>query len=172
MTENQSNFNDFPSEVKNLIFSFFKNSGYLLKLRKVCKDWKEVIDSSPAAQKINDYLKKYKESDDNTKDQALIGAVMDGDLCKIFVLQKLGANIYLQRTAHLGLGDTLLHTAVRKNHLEVVRYLLEMGVQTDITNAASKTAREIAVNYKFNDIVDIIDARQNLQIVLPKKSLK
>ncbi|XP_075796157.1 diacylglycerol kinase iota isoform X1 [Pelodiscus sinensis] len=59
----------------------------------------------------------------SSEDQALLQAVIDGDLLKFIECCKRGANLLIQGPDHC----SLLHHAAKTGHLEIVKYILEHG---------------------------------------------
>lgn len=54
-------------------------------------------------------------------------------------------------------GNTALHIAAEENCYDAAEYLLEQGIDRDITNDDDETASEVASNYHFTDIENLID---------------
>ena len=57
-------------------------------------------------------------------------------------------------------GDTPLHTAVKEQHLNMVRLLLERGSPTDKTNMDGHTPMDIAKKTGNKEIVDLLSAAE------------
>jgi ankyrin repeat protein len=71
----------------------------------------------------------------------LSGAARSGDLTRVKLLIANGTDA---NTADTNGGRTPLHWAVKGNHIEVVRYLLESGADIDRGERAGKTALDFA----------------------------
>jgi ankyrin repeat protein len=53
-------------------------------------------------------------------------------------------------------GDTLLHIAAQKGHMPVVVFLLKHGAKINALNKQGKTPRDIAIDYKQQEIVYLL----------------
>lgn len=85
----------------------------------------------------------------------LYNAAAAGDIDVVDVLLTSGAN------PEAGCPHTQfrpLHAAAQRGHAGVVRRLLAAGVDTNAKNMRGKTAREVALQKKRDDVVAIIDA--------------
>jgi len=71
--------------------------------------------------------------------------------------------LLLAAGAHINAQDieeayTPLHEAARMNHKDIVQVLLAAGADATIRDAGNQTALDIAQDYEFQDIVDILTA--------------
>ncbi|CAL4114090.1 unnamed protein product, partial [Meganyctiphanes norvegica] len=55
------------------------------------------------------------------------------------------------------LGRTPLHYAVKNNNIKIARVLLMFGANTMLISDAKQTARDIAVQNGYNDMIKLID---------------
>ena len=55
-------------------------------------------------------------------------------------------SVYLKYNCVLGSFRTALHWAVKKNHLDVVKFLLEKGASVEIKNNDGKTAANLSTD--------------------------
>lgn len=60
--------------------------------------------------------------------------------------------------------NTPLHLAVIKNSYKMVQKLLQKGVDTTIKNKEKKTAKDIALKNKFDDIYKLLEESENCQL--------
>lgn len=70
----------------------------------------------------------------------------------IKLLLKYGANVNYTSN-----GGTALHYAAANNNIEAVQLILEYNPDTRLTDEDGETARDVAEDYGYDEIVDLID---------------
>ncbi len=59
-------------------------------------------------------------------------------------------------------GWTPLHSAASQGHAELVRLLLERGADPDARLRGGLTARDLAAQSRYTDVIEVLDARRKL----------
>ncbi|XP_053574966.1 diacylglycerol kinase iota isoform X2 [Bombina bombina] len=77
----------------------------------------------------------------SVEEQALLDAVVAGDLAKVTEYCKKGANLRIQGPE----TGSLLHVAAREGHSEIVQYILQQG-PSDLLEMAERTTGETALH--------------------------
>ncbi|EMP24017.1 Diacylglycerol kinase iota, partial [Chelonia mydas] len=99
----------------------------------------------------------------SSEDQALLQAVIDGDLLKFIECCKRGANLLIQGPDHC----SVLHHATKTGHLEIVKYILEHGPSEllDMTDSETgETALHKAACQRHRGICQLlVDAGASLR---------
>lgn len=80
-------------------------------------------------------------------------AAIQGNTEIVKLLLEAGANVNAQDKEDL---YTPLHDAARMNHSEIVRLLLACGADTSLKDRWNNTPLNIAQEYKFEEIVDLL----------------
>lgn len=80
-------------------------------------------------------------------------AAIQGHTQIVKLLLAAGAQVNVQDKEDL---YTPLHDAARMNHIEVVKLLLAAGADASITDRWNNTPLDIANQYKYQEIVDIL----------------
>jgi ankyrin repeat protein len=85
------------------------------------------------------------------RDEALLQDVWDGDLAKVELIVKKGANV---NSAEPKKKRTPLMLAATKRNLDVVRFLVEKGADVNARDSDGQTALMYACRQRFNDVPD------------------
>ena len=74
---------------------------------------------------------------------SLVIAGSDGDLDRVKAAVSGGEDIDGRGSD----GDTALHKACQKGHVDIVKYLLDNGANTELTNIFDRTPLQLACKY-------------------------
>lgn len=103
--------------------------------------------------KTKKYLLEFKGKNQYEKNQLLIEAAKKGKESKVNVLISLGADINACDSS----GDTPLHKATAKRHVECVCALLTANADFSIENNSGQTAWKITNSAHIRAIIDQFD---------------
>lgn len=116
-----------------------------------CRKLKEMIDEGGESK--NNVLYNTKDNKDNN---ALHIAARNGHIECVRILIDAGADKNIQNKN----GATPLMNAVLYEHIDIVRFLIEAGANLNIKNTNDQqTALEMAVDYGYTDIVDLLKSK-------------
>lgn len=103
---------------------------------------------------IEKFISKYEDIDFSVKDNntPLFYAIDLDNIKVVELLVKNGANIY-----HINDNlETTLHIAVKGNHIEITRFLLERGIKQSSKDIYGNTPMHYAKENAFNEIIELL----------------
>lgn len=89
-------------------------------------------------------------------DQAIINAVKLGDVYELKRLNRLGATLHFCGSD----GETLLHMASAKGHVDMVLYLVTQGLTVDAMNKYDETPYDVAMRRRHFDVMEVLEQEQ------------
>ncbi len=132
----------FPLEIKELYWFSGDSSSP--------KGWKEIPPAKKKGNTINP-VDKYNSTHKASKDK-LIAAVVGGNKEEVEACLKY-ASIHVLNNE----GESLLHTAVKKGHVEVAQLLLNRKINTKLRDKNFKTAADLARELNKMNLADQIE---------------
>ena len=71
-------------------------------------------------------------------------------------------NIVINATDHW--GNTALHIAIRHRHIEIIKLLLEYGIDFNVLNNDGMTPLHLATSYSYEEVVNVLVHQSGIDI--------
>ena len=93
-------------------------------------------------------------AEEQAKNDALRGAVADGDIAVVKNLVSEGADVNAKYKG----GWTPLHFAAFDGYIEVVKFLVSKGADVNVKNDGDKTPLDLAKQYERSEVVEYLES--------------